>query len=70
MKVAGNGQAKVLTPEELRLMFSEGLSRHAIAVGSVRSAIALCLLFVLSQLTVARRSWLSRQLIIKGGTLT
>jgi len=25
MKVAGNGQGKILTPEELRLLFTDGL---------------------------------------------
>ena len=28
MKVAGNGQGKILTPEELRLLFAEGFVRE------------------------------------------
>ena len=28
MKVAGNGQGKILTPEELKLLFAEGFVRE------------------------------------------
>ena len=28
MKVAGNGQGKILTPEELKLLFTEGFTRE------------------------------------------
>lgn len=28
MKVAGNGQGKILTPEELKLLFAEGFTRE------------------------------------------
>jgi hypothetical protein len=32
MKVDGNGQGKILTPEELRLLFTLDLFHHAIAL--------------------------------------
>jgi integrase/recombinase XerD len=61
MKVAGNGQGKILTPEELRLLFTEGFTRER-----DRALFGICL-FTGCRVSEA----LALQTTdIKGGTLT
>ena len=61
MKVAGNGQGKILTPEELKLLFAEGFTRER-----DRALFGICL-FTGCRVSEA----LALQTTdIKGGTLT
>ncbi len=61
MKVAGNGQGKILTPEELRLLFTEGFVRER-----DRALFGICL-FTGCRVSEALALQTSD---IKGGTLT
>ena len=61
MKVAGNGQGKILTPEELKLLFAEGFTRER-----DRALFGICL-FTGCRISEALALQTSD---IKGGTLT
>ena len=61
MKVAGNGQGKILTPEELKLLFAEGFTRER-----DRALFGICL-FTGCRVSEALALQTSD---IKGGTLT